>query len=264
MRVLLVGDIFGSAGLRALSSVLPGLIQESGVEFVIANGENSADGLGITKETAQAIRKAGVSVITTGNHVWYRRQFARQIVHIDYVVRPLNLPPQTPGKGVLTMIHPHSGVEIVVINLLGRVFMKPVDCPFRAMEDALADLPPAPRAGRLIMVDFHGEATSEKQAMGYFLDGRVTMVAGTHTHVQTGDERILEKGTAYITDLGFTGPDDSIIGQNREQVLNQFITQFNTGFKAASGRPVLEGAIVDGDPATGLAVAVQRVRVYAP
>ncbi len=264
MRVLLVGDIFGNAGLRALAAVLPGLIKEANLDFVIANGENAADGLGITTEIAQIIRQAGVSVITTGNHVWYRRQFTRQITGLDYVVRPLNLPPGTPGTGILTATHPDNNVEVVVLNLLGRVFMKPVDCPFLAADRALDQLPPPPPAGRLIIVDFHGEATSEKQAMGYHLDGKVTMVADTHTHVQTSDERILPLGTGYITDVGFTGADDSVIGQTREQVVAQFLTQINTGFKPATGNPVLEGAIVEGDPATGLARAMERVRVYAP
>ncbi|RPJ61952.1 MAG: YmdB family metallophosphoesterase, partial [Dehalococcoidia bacterium] len=193
MKILAIGDIVGKPGRRALQQFLPGLISEYGVQFVIANGENSAHGIGITVKTAHELIGCGVNVITTGNHVWAQRDIIPNMDGDLPVIRPLNFPPGAPGRGYLIKR------QIMVVNLIGRIFVGPADCPFRAMDKLLSSIEPLPR---VIIVDFHAEATSEKVALGRYLDGRVSAVYGTHTHVGTIDTRILPKGTAYVTDLG--------------------------------------------------------------
>ena len=213
MRILAIGDVIGRPGRRALSRLLPGLIDEYGIDLVIANAENIAGGIGVTLSTARELLKSGVNVMTSGNHIWAEKEI---IPHLDSdlpIVRPFNYPPGLPGRGYLV----NRGV--LVINLIGRTFIGNYDCPFRTMDKLLAELADMPP---VIIVDFHAEATSEKVALGRYLDGRVSAILGTHTHVGTTDARILPRGTAYVTDIGMTGPIDSVIGDDIEAVTSRF------------------------------------------
>ncbi|GBD11852.1 hypothetical protein HRbin23_01531 [bacterium HR23] len=249
MRVLFIGDVIGKPGRRALQALLPSLRRELAPDLVIANGENAAGGNGLTLETAHEILSAGVDIITSGNHIWDQKDF---LPHLDGelpVLRPLNYPPGVPGKGYL------QRGEVVVVNLQGRTFMPPIDCPFRTADRLLESL----HGPHIIIVDFHAEATSEKQAMGWYLDGRVSAVLGTHTHVPTADPRILPKGTAFITDVGMCGPVNSIIGVEVEAILERFLTQLPRKFGVATGPAVLHAVLVDIDDHTGRARSIQRV-----
>ncbi|MDZ7378800.1 MAG: TIGR00282 family metallophosphoesterase [candidate division KSB1 bacterium] len=249
MRVLFIGDVIGKPGRRALQVLLPSLRRELTPDLVIANGENAAGGNGLTLDTAHEILSAGVDVITSGNHIWDQKEF---LPHLDGelpVLRPLNYPPGVPGKGYL------QRGEVVVVNLQGRTFMAPIDCPFRTADDLLHRLTHA----RIIIVDFHAEATSEKQAMGWYLDGRVSAVLGTHTHVPTADPRILPKGTAFVTDVGMCGPYNSIIGVEVQDVLERFLLQTPKRFTVASGPAVLNAVLVDIDDQSGRALSIVRV-----
>ncbi len=251
MKILAIGDIIGSPGRRALKELLPGLEKEYGVDFVIANGENVAGGLGLTFNTAEELFNSGVDVITSGNHIWAQKDI---IPHLDSqlpVLRPLNYPPGVPGRGWLVF----NG-KIVVVNLLGRVFIGSFDCPFRAMDKLLAELEPKPA---VIIVDFHAEATSEKMALGRYLDGRVTAVLGTHTHVGTIDAQILPEGTAYVSDIGMTGPLNSIIGDNADDVLSRFLTMIPHRLNVGKGRITLNAILVTADEKTGKATAIERI-----
>lgn len=249
MRVLFIGDVIGKPGRRALQVLLPSLRRELTPDLVIANGENAAGGNGLTLDTAHEILSAGVDVITSGNHIWDQKEF---LPHLDGelpVLRPLNYPPGVPGKGYL------QRGEVVVVNLQGRTFMAPIDCPFRTADDLLHRLTHA----RIIIVDFHAEATSEKQAMGWYLDGRVSAVLGTHTHVPTADPRILPKGTAFVTDVGMCGPYNSIIGVEVQDVLERFLLQTPKRFTVASGPAVLNAVLIDIDDQSGRALSIVRV-----
>lgn len=249
MRVLFIGDVIGKPGRKALQVLLPSLRRELTPDLVIANGENAAGGNGLTLDTAHEILSAGVDVITSGNHIWDQKEF---LPHLDGelpVLRPLNYPPGVPGKGYL------QRGEVVVVNLQGRTFMAPIDCPFRTADDLLHRLTHA----RIIIVDFHAEATSEKQAMGWYLDGRVSAVLGTHTHVPTADPRILPKGTAFVTDVGMCGPYNSIIGVEVQDVLERFLLQTPKRFTVASGPAVLNAVLVDIDDQSGRALSIVRV-----
>lgn len=249
MRVLFIGDVIGKPGRRALQALLPSLRRELTPDLVIANGENAAGGNGLTLDTAHEILSAGVDVITSGNHIWDQKEF---LPHLDGelpVLRPLNYPPGVPGKGYL------QRGEVVVVNLQGRTFMAPIDCPFRTADDLLHRLTHA----RIIIVDFHAEATSEKQAMGWYLDGRVSAVLGTHTHVPTADPRILPKGTAFVTDVGMCGPYNSIIGVEVQDILERFLLQTPKRFTVASGPAVLNAVLVDIDDQSGRALSIVRV-----
>ncbi|MBI4337426.1 MAG: TIGR00282 family metallophosphoesterase [Chloroflexi bacterium] len=248
-RILMMGDVVGRPGRRALKALLPALRQEHRLDLVIANGENAAGGFGLTPETVEEILQAGVDVITTGNHVWDKKEI---VPHLDGelpLVRPLNYPPGVPGRGHLEK----NGV--LVVNLMGRVFMNTLDCPFRAMDALLARgaLP------RMIVVDFHAEATSEKQAMGWYLDGRVSAVVGTHTHVPTADARLLPKGTAAVTDVGMCGPRDSIIGNEPGDVLRRFLYQTPQALNVPSGPVQLNAVLIEVDETTGRALHIVRV-----
>jgi metallophosphoesterase (TIGR00282 family) len=254
MKVLCIGDIFAKAGRRALQSVLPGVKDEMSIDLVVANGENAAGGRGLTVETSDEIFSAGVDVITSGNHIWEQREFVPRLDDEAPILRPYNYPPAAPGRGLT------SGSNFAVINLMGRVFMGiDVDDPFRAVDQALEQV--ADR--KVVIVDFHAEATSEKVAMGWYLDGRVSAVVGTHTHVPTADARVLPGGTAFVSDLGMTGPRNSVIGMKKEQVLNKFLTQLPGRFSPEeSGPRTFNSVLIDIDEATGLARSIERVDRY--
>jgi 2',3'-cyclic-nucleotide 2'-phosphodiesterase len=257
-RVLMIGDVIGKPGRLALEQVLPGIRDERGIDFVTANGENLAGGMGLTVSTAEALFAAGVDVVTSGNHIWDKREIYPFLDESDRVLRPLNYGTHgVPGRG-WGIYHALDGSELCVVNLQGRTFMQPIDNPFteadRLLDEASEPLPP------IRLVDFHCEITSEKNALGLYLDGRVSAVVGTHTHVVTGDERILPKGTAYQSDLGMTGPLWSVIGFNPETVLPRFINALPTRFEVGDGPVVLNASQIDIDPATGRALQLERIQ----
>lgn len=255
MRILFIGDIVGQPGRRAVRELLPRLRREHGAHLVIANGENMAGGSGITERTADEMLAAGIDVITSGDHVWDHKEIKAVLDKEQRVLRPLNYPPGTPGNG--SIVTPVSGQpDTAIINLQGRTFMAPMEHPFWEVEREVARLR---SKARLIFVDFHAEATSEKIALARMLDGQVSAVVGTHTHVQTADEQIFPGGTAYLTDAGFTGPHDSVLGRQVEPVLRRFRTGLPQRFDVATGRVLLQGALIDIDGATGRATAIQRI-----
>ncbi len=257
VTILFVGDIVGRPGRRILSRLLPDLRKEVGAHLVIANGENSAGGSGITRETLGDILAAGVDVVTGGNHTWQAKEAYALLDSEPRLLRPANYPPGTPGRGAGVFEAPGAGaVRVAVLNLEGRVFMQPLRSPFEVGAEEVERLR---RETPIIIVDMHAEATSEKAALAWYLDGRVSAVVGTHTHVQTADERILPQGTAFITDAGMTGPRDSIIGMEREGVLQRFLTLLPTRFEVASGPAQLNGVVVDVDAETGRALRIARV-----
>jgi len=250
MRILVVGDIVGRPGRQALQRLLPGLEQEYKLDMVIANGENASGGFGLTPETAQEILSMGVDVITSGNHIWAQKEL---LAHLDGdmpILRPLNYPEGVPGRGYLTM------GQVMVVNLMGRTFMQAIDCPFRAMDRLLSMLTDRPP---VVIVDFHAEATSEKMAMGRYLDGRVSAVLGTHTHVGTIDAQILPRGTAYVTDIGMTGPSDSVIGDDADSVLRRFLTGMPHHLSVGRGKPFLSAMMVEADSESGKAMRIERI-----
>jgi 2',3'-cyclic-nucleotide 2'-phosphodiesterase len=255
MRVLCVGDVFGKPGRKAVARLLPGLIDRKQLDLVIVNGENAAGGVGLTIETAQDLLAQPIDVLTTGNHIWKHREIIPLLEKEPRLLRPLNYPPGTPGRGV-GLFETAGGITVGVINLEGRVFMEPLPSPFEAADRALGELG---TSARIILVELHAEATSEKRALAWHLAGRVSAVFGTHTHVPTADEEVLEGGTGYITDLGMTGPYDSVIGMRKEEVLRRFLSQRPAPFVAASGDVRLCGAIFDIDSETGRAIAVERI-----
>ncbi|MBE0415198.1 MAG: TIGR00282 family metallophosphoesterase [Dehalococcoidia bacterium] len=250
MRILMVGDIIGRPGRRAMRILVPELRQEYQVDLVIANGENAAGGLGLTKETAEELFEAEVDVITSGNHIWDMKEFIPALDSDLAILRPLNYPPGVPGRGYMI-----KG-EALVVNLLGRTFIGNFDCPFRAMDQLLEGLADKPA---VIIVDFHGEATSEKAALGWYLDGRVSAVLGTHTHVGTIDARLLPKGTAFITDVGMTGPLDSVIGDDINAVIRRFLTQLPHRLSVGKGSVILNSVLVEVEGSTGRAKSILRI-----
>jgi metallophosphoesterase (TIGR00282 family) len=246
----MVGDVIGRPGRRAVKALLPGLRDECGAQLVVANGENAAAGLGLTVDTARELFEAGVDVITSGNHIWDQKEI---ISHLDGempILRPHNYPPGVPGRGYIFK----NGV--LVVNMMGRTFMGLFDCPFRGMDALLASIDPLPHC---ILVDFHAEATSEKQALGWYLDGRVSAVVGTHTHVGTIDARVLPNGTAHVTDVGFVGPSRSVIGDDVEAVLKRFLTATPSRFPVGSGTVFFNSVLIDIDDETGRARRIERV-----
>ena len=249
MRVLFVGDAVGRTGRQAVATLLPGLRREFQVDLVIANGENAAAGRGITPPVAEEMFRSGVDVITTGNHIWDQKEIIPYLDSPAPILRPLNFPPGVPGRGML------QDGAVTVINLQGRVFMANIDCPFRAADQALAGLSP----DSIVIVDMHAEATSEKMAMGWYLDGRVSAVLGTHTHVATAETRVLPRGTAFVCDVGMTGARDSVIGDNVDGVLQRFLTAMPVRLQPASGPAILNAVLVDIDDATGRARRIERV-----
>ncbi|NWF99294.1 MAG: TIGR00282 family metallophosphoesterase [Nitrospirae bacterium] len=260
MRIIFIGDIVGKGGRNAVKALLPSIIDKFKIDFVIANGENAAGGFGITEKIANDLFNIGIHVITTGNHVWDKKEFIPQISKIDRIIRPANYPPGVPGYGsVITQIS--NGKKIGVLNLSGRVFMSNIDCPFRKGKEEIEKLK---EQTNIIIVDFHAEATSEKIAFGYYVDGNVSAVIGTHTHVQTSDEKILPGGTAYITDVGMTGPTHSIIGIEIEQIIQRFLTNMPMRFEVAKGNCTFSAVILEINEETGKATAIQRLQLNYP
>ncbi len=260
MRILFVGDVVGRAGRTAVSEHLPGMIRDFRLDLVIVNGENSAGGFGITEAIYQELLDAGADAITLGNHAWDQREALVFIERASRLVRPANFPIGAPGRGA-ALIEARDGKRALIINAIGRVFMTPFDDPFAVINRELEACPLA-AAADAIVVDFHGEATSEKQAIGFFCDGRASLVVGTHTHVPTSDHQILAGGTAYMTDAGMTGDYDSIIGMQKEEPLRRFLTGIPSGrFEAALGTATLSGVVVETDDATGLALRIAPVRI---
>jgi 2',3'-cyclic-nucleotide 2'-phosphodiesterase len=253
VRILFVGDVVGRPGRDAVAVLLPTLRDELRVDLAIVNGENAAGGAGLTAEIARELQASGADVVTSGNHVWDQRQFANEIERLDFVLRPINLPANNPGRGSLVA----NGV--LVVNAIGRTFMNPAGDPFEALDALLAtDVPP------LRVLDWHAEATSEKLAMGWHLDGRVTAVVGSHTHVPTADARVLPQGTALVCDTGMVGPRDSILGMRAEVIVERFRTGMPKRFEVADGPVVFGSVLIDADDATGKARSIERVdRVHA-
>lgn len=245
----------GSPGREGFRKVLPGIKRELGVDFVIANAENSAGGSGITGKTAEDLFASGADVLTSGDHIWKKSDIVPLIERDRRILRPANAAVQAPGRGAEVYELP-DGRKLGVMNLQGRVFMEPSECPFKTAQEALKEL--SSRV-KIIIVDMHAEATSEKVAMGWFLDGKVSAVLGTHTHVQTADERILPRGTAYITDVGMCGPQDSVIGRKVEHVLHKFVTGMPVRFEVAEENVRVQGAVVEIDDSSGRAVKITRV-----
>jgi len=255
MKILLIGDVVGRPGRDCVRDLLPRIIENYQIDLTIANGENLAAGTGFNEKTANELFSFGVDVLTMGNHVWDKREALDYIEKDKRIIRPINYPPGTPGAGYLMLSV--DGVDVAVANASGRVFMPALDCPFRALRDTVSLLR---QLTSVIILDFHAEATSEKIAMGRFLDGHVSAVIGTHTHVQTADERILTQGTAYITDAGMTGPYESILGVEPEIVLNKFITQLPARFEVVKKGPVQFNAVaVEVDTASGKALHIERI-----
>jgi metallophosphoesterase (TIGR00282 family) len=257
MKILFVGDIVGKPGRRALEELLRKVIADHKIEFTIANGENSAGGMGITPEIAMEILSQEVDVVTSGNHIWAKKEILPLLNDEKRLLRPANYPPDVPGRGG-GVFEAKDGTRVGVLNLEGRVFMKNLDCPFRVGEREVEILR---KDTHVIIVDFHAEATSEKVALGRFLNGKVSAVCGTHTHVQTSDERILSGGTAYITDVGMTGPLASVIGVREKIAVDRFLTQIPWKFDVASGEVELQGVVLDISSETGNAKKIERIRV---
>jgi 2',3'-cyclic-nucleotide 2'-phosphodiesterase len=257
MRLLFLGDVVGRPGRRALGALLPRLIAHEGVQFVVANCENASGGKGVDPDAAEELYDAGVDVLTSGNHIWQHRAIVDYIRQNPRLLRPLNFAPGVPGRGWTVHRTTRAEAPVGVLNLIGRVFMPPADCPFRAAEEAVEVLR---RETSVILVDMHGEATSEKVAMGRFLDGKVSAVAGSHTHVQTADEGIQPGGTAYLTDAGMCGPEASVLGMKTDGVLRRFLNQMPVHFEVASGPVIVQGMLVDVDAKSGRATAVHRLR----
>jgi metallophosphoesterase (TIGR00282 family) len=258
MHILVVGDIHGKPGREILRTILPRLRREHEAAFVVANGENAAGGAGITPAVAGEIFEAGVDVITGGNHIWQNREAYELLDAEPRVLRPANYPAGVPGHGS-TIARTSTGQRVGVLNLQGRVFMTELDDPFQG---ARADAERIRGETPIIIVDFHAEATSEKIALGWYLDGRVSALIGTHTHVQTADERVLPGGTAYITDVGMTGPRDGVIGMAKEGILERFLTHLPVRFEVAKGPTQLNAVVVDVDDETGRAHGITRIREF--
>jgi metallophosphoesterase (TIGR00282 family) len=257
MRILFIGDIFGHPGRRIVKELLPALVGEYEPDLVLANGENAAAGFGITPPLVEELLDMGITVLTSGNHIWDKKEiYAYLNEHSEgRLLRPANYPHSVPGHGVY-LGKTRSGLDYAVLNLQGRVFMSAIDCPFRTADEQLGKIP----AGvKLRIVDMHAEATSEKVSMGWYLDGRVTAVVGTHTHVPTADETILPHGTAYITDLGMSGPYDSVIGIEKQSVIQKFLSQLPVRFEVAKGDVRLHAVLIEADPLTGRALSIQRI-----
>lgn len=260
MRLLFIGDIVGKPGRELVRRGLGPLVARHAIDFVIANGENSAAGFGITREIGDQLFSYGVEVLTSGNHIWDKKEALDYIAREPRLLRPANYPAGAPGHGAY-LATAANGVRVGVVNVMGRVFLANIDDPFTTASREVARL--RAEGAQLVFVDVHAEVTSEKVAMGWYLDGQATAVVGTHTHVQTADNRVLPNGTAYLTDAGMTGPHDGVIGVEKEAVIGRFLTGLPARFDTASGDPRLNGVIVTADPATGRAAAIDRVSLSA-
>ena len=257
MNILFIGDIFAAPGRRIVADHLQDIVETNRIDLAIANAENAAGGFGITPAIAEELLGLGLDVLTSGNHVWDKRELYDYFARQPRLLRPANYP-NAPGRGVL-VYRARNGVDCAVLNLQGRTYMPVTDCPFRKADQILGELEPQIKVK---FVDFHAEVTSEKIAMGWYLDGRVTAVVGTHTHVPTADERVLPKGTAYLTDVGMTGPYDSIIGVEKEQVLQRFLTNMPGRFEPATGDVRFSAVVIDCDPESGRATAIERLVLH--
>ncbi|MCB9771539.1 MAG: TIGR00282 family metallophosphoesterase [Candidatus Omnitrophica bacterium] len=256
MNVLCVGDVVGKAGRYALEEFLPKIKEEYKIDFTIVNGENAAGGAGLTPRIAEQLYRAGCDFLTLGDHTWDKHELIEYLAQEPNIIRPANFPEGTPGKGWAVV--DVGEYKIGIVNLLGRVFMRyNVDCPFRALQKIVEEIK---KETNIIFVDFHAETTSEKVACGHFADGEITAIFGTHTHVQTADAKVLPKKTAYITDLGMTGPYDSVIGQNKEKIIQRFLTGMPVRFEVATEDPQLCGIVVEVDTTTGLARKITPIQ----
>ncbi|MCX5851131.1 MAG: TIGR00282 family metallophosphoesterase [Deltaproteobacteria bacterium] len=257
MRLLFIGDIVGKPGRRAVGQLLPPMMQNHHIDIVIANCENAAGGFGVTRDVVDELFRSRIDILTSGNHIWDKKEVLEFIEYYPALLRPANYPAGTPGGGSIISSN-GAGERVAVINLEGRVFMRPLDCPFRAAEKEIERLS---AVTNIIIVDMHAEATSEKQAMGWFLDGRVSAVIGTHTHVQTADEKILPMGTGYITDAGMTGSFDSVLGISKDIAVGKFLSMMPVKFDVAKGDVWLQGVILDIDGKSGRTRAIERVNI---
>ena len=252
-RILFVADVVGHPGREAVGALLPGLKKELEVDLAVVNGENSAAGFGLTAKLVEELRASGADVITTGNHVFAQKEFVTELPTLERVTRPANLPPEAPGKGWCVV--EAAGHRVLVMNLMGRIFIDPIDDPFRAADAILAEHPDV----KIRFCDMHAEATSEKTAMGWYLDGRVSAVVGTHTHIPTADARVLPGGTAYVTDVGMVGPRDGCIGMDKDVVLKRFLTGVPNRFVVASGPVTFNSVLVTISTSSGQATSIQRI-----
>jgi len=257
VKILFIGDIVGSPGRKIVHERLADILVQQSIDLCIANGENAASGFGITPRLAEELFACGIEVLTGGNHIWDRKEIFDYLPHEPRLLRPANFPNGSPGKG-LFIGSAKNGARYAVLNLQGRTFMVPIDDPFRTAVQQLSAIPPDVK---VILVDMHAEATSEKVAMGFYLDGKVSAVVGTHTHVPTCDHRVLPKGTAYCTDLGMTGPYESVIGVEKEAVIQRFLTAMPGRFETAKGDPRLAAVVVDVDPESGRARRIERMLI---
>lgn len=260
MKFLFIGDIVGKIGRQTAKMLIPSVVGKYKIELVIANGENAAGGFGITEKIAAELFGFGIHVITTGNHVWDKKEFIPHISKEDRVLRPLNYPPGVPGFGSL-LYTIRDTMKVAIVNLSGRVFMGNMDCPFRVGKEIVEKLHDETK---IIIIDFHAEATSEKIAFAHYMDGKVSAVIGTHTHVQTADDKILPGGTAYITDVGMTGPSNSVIGIEKEQIIQRFLTNIPMRFETAKGDGIFSAVVVEIDEKTGYSSAIQRLQLSYP
>ncbi|MFH1775380.1 MAG: TIGR00282 family metallophosphoesterase [Chloroflexota bacterium] len=251
MRLLAIGDIIGKPGRQVTTKLLPQLREQYRLDLVIANGENVAGGWGLTPATAEELFAAGIDVLTSGNHIWAQKDILPCMEGEMPIIRPLNYPDGVPGKGYIVLKN-----KAMIVNLMGRTFMSALDCPFQAMDKLLASLEDKPP---IIIVDFHAEATSEKVALGWYLDGRVSAVVGTHTHVGTVDSRVLPQGTAYVTDIGMAGPIDSVIGDSIDPVIQRFLTRLPHHLSVGSGRKILNSVLIEIDDGSGRAISIERI-----
>lgn len=257
VNILFIGDIVGRPGRQAVSRELHRLVDRYNVDVVIANGENASGGFGITAETARELFACGIHLFTSGNHIWDKKEALEYLKKEERIIRPANYPEGAPGKGSAVVVTP-GGVKVAVLNLEGRVFMNSLDCPFKTADREIAALA---AVTNIILVDFHAEATSEKSSLGWYLDGRVSAFVGTHTHVQTADERILPAGTAYITDVGMSGAFDSVIGVRKDEPIYKFLTQLPAKFEVAKKDLRLNGVVLTIDDSSGKALSIERVNI---
>ena len=251
MRIMMIGDVIGKPGRTAVKKLVPDLRSEYGIDLVIANGENAAGGIGLTPDTADELFVSGVDLITSGNHIWAHKEMVSTIDNYQQILRPLNYPRGVAGRGYAII------KNTLVVNLIGRTFIGNLDCPFRAIDSLLKELGDDKPA--ITVIDFHAEATSEKIALGWYLNGRVSSVTGTHTHVGTIDAKILPKGTAYITDIGMVGPDESVIGDDIDSVINRFLTQMPHRISVGRGKVIFNSVMLDIDEKTGNATRISRI-----
>ncbi|HQM45271.1 MAG TPA: TIGR00282 family metallophosphoesterase [Smithellaceae bacterium] len=255
MKILFIGDIIGKPGRRAVKELLPSIVTGHEVDLVIANCENAASGFGVTRDVVEELYEARIDILTSGNHIWDKKEVLEFIDDYETLIRPANYPATAPGRGSVLMPTP-GGDYVGVLNLAGRIFMQPMDCPFIAAKEAIARLK---TKTNVIIVDIHAEATSEKKALAWYLDGQASAVLGTHTHVQTADNEVLPGGTAYISDAGMTGPFDSVIGIKKDIVIEKFLTQMPNKFDVAKNDVRLQGVILDVDAESGRARSIERI-----